>query len=306
MSKSEHKKNTFFCNTCNYHTNRKSNYNRHINSTKHIEANNNIPIKNVLCKNKKKKKASVFICLCGKEYAYSSGLSKHKRKCSHIKSIEDDKKKEEKKKCLLDKIIQSNKTMQEFISKNIENKQPIINNTIINNNYTNQINFNIFLNENYKDAMNISEFIESIDYDSLSWDELKNEEAIKLLSNIIISNLQNIDIKKRPIHCTDTMNNQMYIKDQDLWEKDESNEKIKKTIQCVSNKQKAAYIKNINEMKEKDKLTNTNNNKEYIKKTNKYLKPINDIDERQIIKQIANSTILTKNEGESDETIINL
>ena len=60
MSKSEHKKNTFFCNTCNYHTNRKSNYNRHINSTKHIEANNNIPIKNVLCKNKKKKKSVCF------------------------------------------------------------------------------------------------------------------------------------------------------------------------------------------------------------------------------------------------------
>ena len=51
------------CLKCNYSTNRKYDFNRHSNSKKHLN------------KNKK------FICECGKEYKYNTGLCKHIKKC---------------------------------------------------------------------------------------------------------------------------------------------------------------------------------------------------------------------------------
>jgi hypothetical protein len=84
-------------------------------------------------------------------------------------------------------------------------------NTINSNNKT--FNLQVFLNEDCKDAMNISDFMSSI--------QLQLEELVSVgklgfvegISNIIIKNLKALDIRKRPLHCTDLKRETVYIKD---------------------------------------------------------------------------------------------
>jgi hypothetical protein len=62
----------YFCKTCNYSCLKKYNYNRHLQTKKHL---NKCAIKNEETKN--------FTCiLCNKKYKYSQGLSKHKKTCN--------------------------------------------------------------------------------------------------------------------------------------------------------------------------------------------------------------------------------
>ena len=56
------------------------------------------------------------------------------------------------------------------------------------------------------------------------------------ISNIIIKNLKELDIEKRPVHCTDKKRETMYIKDENKWEKDDENNKICKAIKRVVSK----------------------------------------------------------------------
>jgi hypothetical protein len=55
------------------------------------------------------------------------------------------------------------------------------------------------------------------------------------ISNIIIKNLKELDITKRPVHCTDKKREVLYIKDEDKWEKeDDQNVKIRSVIKQVA------------------------------------------------------------------------
>ena len=70
------------CKLCNYNTNDKSNYNRHILTKKHIKNEKNVCKKNVC------EKSLQYKCEeCGKSYKYLSGLSRHKNKCESIKKV---------------------------------------------------------------------------------------------------------------------------------------------------------------------------------------------------------------------------
>ena len=73
-----HNNNTFICMACEYITTRKSNYQKHINTKKHI-LNVQKSQKKVKVQNKIDKK---FICEnCNSKYKFKSGLSRHKKKC---------------------------------------------------------------------------------------------------------------------------------------------------------------------------------------------------------------------------------
>ena len=57
------------------------------------------------------------------------------------------------------------------------------------------------------------------------------------ISNIIIKNLQALDVHKRPVHCSDSKREVMYIKDEDKWEKEnEEKNKLRKAIKKIANK----------------------------------------------------------------------
>jgi hypothetical protein len=113
------------------------------------------------------------------------------------------------------------------------------NNTLINNttnSHNKAFNLNFFLNETCKDAMNIMDFVDSIKLQLSDLEKVGEVGYVEGISNIIVKNLNELDVTQRPVHCTDKKRETMYIKDEDKWEKDESNSKIKKAIKRVASK----------------------------------------------------------------------
>jgi hypothetical protein len=116
-----------------------------------------------------------------------------------------------------------------------------INNTVYNTNVTNSktnnFNMQIFLNEKCKDAMNISDFVKSINLEIADLEKVGQLGYIDGISNIILKNLKALDISQRPMHCSDVKRETMYVKDEDKWEKEDSdNKRLKKAIKYVANK----------------------------------------------------------------------
>ena len=108
------------------------------------------------------------------------------------------------------------------------------NNNTTNNN--NQFNLQVFLNEDCKDAINFSDFIKQI---QVSFEDLENQAEngyINGISKLFIDNLQELGTHKRPIHCTDKKRKTLYIKENNEWDKEGSQNTLKKGIRDVSMK----------------------------------------------------------------------
>jgi L-lactate utilization protein LutC len=85
--------------------------------------------------------------------------------------------------------------------------------------------------------MNITDFVESVKLQVADLENVGKVGYIEGISNIIIKNLQALDIEKRPVHCTDQKREVMYVKDENIWEKeDEANKKIRKAIRTIAHK----------------------------------------------------------------------
>ena len=101
----------FLCEICNYKCSKQSDFNKHINTAKHINRINGIK--------KSQKSPKINVCVCGKEYKYSRGLWEHKRKCSHnnnnaitvIENIEE-------KPSMMDIITQNKEIMDALVLQN--------------------------------------------------------------------------------------------------------------------------------------------------------------------------------------------
>jgi hypothetical protein len=112
------------------------------------------------------------------------------------------------------------------------------------NNANNTFNMNFFLNEQCKDAMNMSDFVKAIELDSDDMDYVTTNGYVKGISNIFINNLEKTDISKRPIHCSDSKREVLYIKDDNKWERDGINsKKLIDAVRVVEHKN----IVNVNE-----------------------------------------------------------
>jgi hypothetical protein len=141
---------------------------------------------------------------------------------------------------LILKLLKDNEEIRQILKDVIPKmgSNTIINNN--NNNTTNNFNLNFFLNEQCKDALNISEFVESL---KITFEDLlysKKNGLVQGISNVMIRGLKELDIYKRPIHCTDIKRETMYIKDQEKWEKDETREIMKNTIEMIADKERTA------------------------------------------------------------------
>jgi hypothetical protein len=145
-------------------------------------------------------------------------------------------------------LIQKDNLIEYLIKENAEFKTLIMElikkDNVSNNNSNNTINshnktFNLslFLNETCKDALNIGEFVDSIKVQLSDLETFGHSGYVEGVSKILIKNLNELDTCKRPIHCSDSKRDTLYIKDDDKWSK-ENDEKlvIKKAIKDVANK----------------------------------------------------------------------
>ena len=245
----------FECQCCNYNTSNKKDYNRHLTTRKHqlsTERQQNAPINPL-----------IFSCdMCNKVYKERTGLWRHKQKCSgHVNKppiqeqtpetpakptdsamiIELLKQNQEFKEMMIEQsrqiqdTQQENQELQKQLIEAVKVGQHIENQTNINNNQ--KFNLNFFLNEQCKDAINMSDFIENMELDLEDLTETGRLGYVGGISRILINKLQELDIYKRPLHCTDVKRETLYIKDNDEWEKQaNSKDKMGQIIGKVANK----------------------------------------------------------------------
>jgi hypothetical protein len=85
--------------------------------------------------------------------------------------------------------------------------------------------------------MNITDFVNSIQLQLSDLENVGKVGYIEGISNIIIKNLKALDVEKRPVHCTDQKREVIYVKEDNIWEKeDESNKQLRKAIKLVAHK----------------------------------------------------------------------
>ena len=110
-------------------------------------------------------------------------------------------------------------------------------NTTINNNNSKTFNMQVFLNEQCKDAMNIMDFVNSMTLEFSDLESVGKLGYVEGISGIIIKKLNEMDIYKRPIHCSDAKREIMFVKDDNVWEKENSTyDKLRKAIKYVTKK----------------------------------------------------------------------
>ena len=205
-------------------------------------------------------------CLCGKEYKYRQGLFTHKKKCPLINQqvpvMEEGITLETKEKELINAvpmmdmsviisilqknqefqdmmieqnkiIVDQNKQLFELASKSGNNTNNSHNNTTNNNQ---QFNLNIFLNEKCKDAMNITDFAENIKVKLTDLEAFGTHGYCEGITRVFVRSLNEMDICKRPIHCSDLKREIMYVKDKNIWEKDDDRKLMVKAIDKIERK----------------------------------------------------------------------
>ena len=226
----------YYCETCDFVTSKLSNYEKHLTTRKH----------EILTKGLTKKMPE-NICKCGKKYKHRQSLYNHQRTCPLADKeeepitqpiqaveqtnqaiinamnnlVEENKKQREENIKHMETITELTSTIREMAPKMGNNNKSI----------------NIFLNEQCKDAMNIKDFVDSI---SLQIQDVQNVGKLGYvdgISNIIVNNLSTMEVNKRPIHCSDAKKEIMYVKDHDVWEKEnEDRSKLKQVVEEISNK----------------------------------------------------------------------
>jgi len=223
--------NKYFCLKCDFKCSKKGDYNRHNLTIKHKI--------NTLSTDNNQSHIKPYCCdICKKEFGDRSGLWRHKKKCTPTatKLLPNDTNMETNEKYM---IIDKELVMMLF-KQNTELLE-IVKNGTCNNNHVNSHNksFNLqfFLNETCKDAMNIMDFVDSIQLQLSDLENVGEVGYVNGISNIIVKHLNDLDVTKRPVHCTDKKREVIYIKDDNTWEKeDEEKNKMRKVIKKVANK----------------------------------------------------------------------
>jgi hypothetical protein len=284
----------YFCECCEYITNNKKDYNKHLMTSKHQNEINETSLKQLVPKSPKK--SPKIVCTCGNYYNSRTSLWRHKKQCESKNEEQLGSSDKE----LIMMLIKENSELKNMVLDVCQKIQPL-NNTINSNNvnsHNKTFNLNVFLNEHCKDAMNITDFVDSLKLQLSDLESVGKLGFVNGISNIIVKKLNSLDETKRPIHCTDTKREVLYIKDEDKWEKDnESNNKIRKAIKKIADKN--------SRLLPKFKEAHPDCNKASSKYSDQYNKIIveamggsgdNDLEkEDKIIKNIAKEVTIDKN-----------
>ena len=276
-------KQKFYCKFCDYGCSKKSSFNKHLATAKHkngISVQKNgikkLPLifECIYCKKKYKHNSgkyrhqkvckkrpsllaklatelatphdSMFRCECGNAYKHASSLSKHKKRCNYLQTIEDNSEEivdiipSNNVEKLLKNIMLDNK---EILKENRELKEQMKNmkmSNITNNNQ--KYTINMYLNDKCKNAMSLKDFVENIKLSLKDLEFTCHHGFVEGVSNIFLKNLSDMEVTERPIHCSDQKRLQFYVKKEDKWEKDKKNEEIDKSIQKISSKQIGTLI----------------------------------------------------------------
>jgi len=236
------------CINCNFKCSKQSNYDAHILTAKHkmlINANGNLP-----------KNAKAYMCSCGKEYKQAPSLTRHKKNCNGeskkiITEINNSILETTDEGSLVKMLLEQNKEFKDLLveqhnqmmSQNntilelSKNNHQTINNSGNINSHNKTFNLQFFLNETCKDAMNLSDFVKTLQLNFAELEKMGEIGFAEGLSRMFVRGLNELDVTKRPIHCTDAKRDIMHIKNEGKWERETADQKqIKKAIKQIENK----------------------------------------------------------------------
>ena len=244
----------FYCENCDVVCNKKSDWSRHILTSKHkngdkmVTNGDKILHQNVNCE---------YVCECGSIYKYRQGLSRHKKVCyihqgntviqnnlphttSTVSNVIHSSNEIDKE--LLIKLLLKN---QDVMEKMMEIMPSIGNHSHNTTNSHNTQNFNIqmFLNEQCKNAMNLTDFIDTLPITAETYDNTIENGLTKTITTMITNGLSQLDILERPIHCTDATRKTIYVKESNIWEKDTELLKLLFGIKNLARKQRTMISK---------------------------------------------------------------
>jgi hypothetical protein len=194
-------------------------------------------------------------------------------------------------------LLKDNKEMMKMIKSLSEHPQNInntTNNNNIKNNNNNTFNLNIFLNEKCKDALNMSEFIDTL---KITLEDLlfsKTNGISRGVTDVMIKGLKQLDIYKRPIHCTDLKRDIMYIKDEDRWKKDDNHHMMRDTIVQIADKERTALQQWA--IENPDWVETERKQLEYLTMMRSICEPIENYEnyERKIVKNLGKEILVDK------------
>jgi len=233
----------FECKSCLYNTSRKGNYDRHLSTRKHINGSK------MIVKKSRKKPAKImpddttetYMCICGKNYKYDSGYYRHIKTCTSLGKIVDTTVSKhtitvEEYKQLFSDILKQNNELQKIIIEQHETHMLTLKELLpkVGNTVNNTLNINVFFNEQFKDALNMSDFLKSIRVNYSDLILTKEEGLAYSVNNQILKAIFDLELHKRPIHCLNTGKETMMIKDENQWDIDKDNVKLKNGIQQLA------------------------------------------------------------------------
>jgi len=174
------------------------------------------------------------------------------------------------------------------------NPMTIVNNNNMTNCYNQTFNLQLFLNEQCKDAMNMKDFVNSIQLNTDDLESVGKLGYVEGMSNILISNLNKTELHKRPVHCSDSKRDTLYVKDADEWVQDSPDyEKMTNAVLSVEHK-------NVQLMGEwaaqhpRCMDSNSNENVQYFKLSKTITDGEKDGNISKVIKKVAKNVVIDK------------
>ena len=274
----------FVCEICDYLTTKKSSFNKHLSTDKHILKQNETKSCSKVAPN--------FVCECGHKCKSRTTLWRHRKTCNNFNSEHQSDEED----------ISFNKQVIKELLNIVKNGTT--NNSHNTNNNNKTFNLNIFLNETCKDAMNISDFVSSVKLNLMDLEHTGRQGYVQGITSIVLKNLNKLEDHLRPLHCSDVKREVMYIKDNDEWIK-ETEEKpiLTKAIKTIANEN----IKNISEWRKENPdciSADSKKNNLYLKivsnSMNGLTKEEGDKNINKIISNIAKEVIIDKNNRLND------
>ena len=291
--------NIYCCDLCDFSTCKKTNFDLHLQTKKHVSNSLATP-SNI--KNDKSK----FQCnKCNKIYNDRTGLWRHKKKCSELTNLKNELANEEKQQQLVEYLLKEN---SEFKHMMLEQNKHMIelakhsaghHNTNNSHNTTNNsFNLQFYLNETCKDAMNIMDFVSQLQVGINDLEETGRLGFAQGISKIFINGLKQINVNDRPIHCSDLKRETLYIKSNNEWNKESEDKAI------LTNAIKHVAHKNMKQITEWTK-DHPQYNDPYSKDNDTYLQIVSESmsgsskeetnkNYNKIIKNIVKETIIDK------------
>ena len=311
----------YVCELCDYNTKIKKDYNKHVMTQKH---------QNRMSSDDYEDSKKALICdVCSKAYRSRSALWYHKKKCIQIETSAPDSNDciavvadadtdgsddhnilieqeysitqnkntiyNEETTNILHQMMEENKELRSMLheqQKQIGEIIPKIGNT------TNKFNLNVFLNEKCKDAISLQDFIRNITLYPEDLIETGKLGYVDGITKIINRGLQEMELTKRPIHCSDLKREVIYVKENNVWEKENTEKnRMRKAIEYISRanikqiptwvdanpeSQQAGNIKNDEFMQIIEGTIDSHEDREHSRNINK------------IIKNVAKNVVLDK------------